>query len=99
MTRKFDVEELLEFSNEVKRVKKELSDLLVNSQKIITKADMQKLRTSLKKFDEFRVHLSNKQEELFDKTNGTEWNQFTGYDKLEEEYGVIDLFFGDKIEL
>lgn len=90
--RKFEIEELLEFSNEIKRVRMELMNLRVDAQKFFTKADIKKLKASLDKFEEFRSYADDIQRDLLEIANENQKS-------LEDKYDVVNIFYGDKVEL
>jgi hypothetical protein len=92
MTRKFNIEELLKFSNEIKRVRMELMNLRVDAQKFFTKADIKKLKGSLDKFEEFRSYADDIQYDLLKIANENQKS-------LEEKYNMVNIFYGDQIEL
>ena len=90
--RKFDIEELLEFSNEIKRVRMELMNLRIDAQRFFTKADIRKLKSSLDKFEDFRSYADDIQHDLLKIANEDQ-------EVLEEKYNIINIFYGDQVKL
>ena len=89
---KYKMEELIKFSNKVKRIRQELLDLTNEANNIFNKTDIKKLQDSLNKLDKFRNKADNLQYNLLENINEDQ-------ESLESEYNIKNLFYGDKAEL